>query len=70
MRKTRLQYARFPWILILILACSMLVGCSNESAQSDTQVPPGSQAKGQSEAGRDTYRAQSSRIKSSNIKTH
>ena len=70
MRTTRVQDARFVSISALVLMCSMIVGCSNESAQSDTQVPPGGRAKGQNEAGRGVYKAPNSRIKSSNIKTH
>ncbi len=70
MSKTRFQCGRIPPILTLITACSMIGGCSNESAQSDTQVPPGGQAKGQNEDDRGVYKAQNSRFKSSNIKTH
>ena len=70
MRTTCRQRVRLPRLLVLIFICLIIFGCDYGSRKSSTPVPVGGQAKGQSEAGRDTYKAQSSRIKSSNIKTH
>ena len=66
MRSSCRQRERFPRVLASICVCSMFLGCNNESRQFGARVP----SSGQSEAGRETYKAQNSRVKSSNIKTH
>jgi hypothetical protein len=70
MRKTSFQRARYTRLLLVVCISSINFGCNNESRQSGAPVPISRQINGQTEAKRESYQPENSRITSSNIKTH